>query len=286
MPSTISAQLSPLTASAARGSFALATCTLWQREMVRFFRQRNRVVGAFATPVVFWLLLGSGLNRTFVVGNGSVSTGEDASGMGYLAYFFPGTLVMILLFTAIFSTISVIEDRREGFLQAVLVAPISRLSIALGKVLGGASIATIQGVLFLALWPLVGIYPGFWAFMVAIAVMFVLAIGLTALGLAIAWPMDSTSGFHAIMNLFLLPMWFLSGAVFPLTTAPPWLRVVMWANPLTYGNAVLAATLHGPDAPAARDVPLAVAVPVMIGFSLALVWLATFLASRPRKDGA
>ncbi len=241
----------PAAPAVARGSLWAAAGTLWQREMVRFFRQRNRVIGALATPIVFWALLGSGLNHSFKMAsaNGSGAAGSAAAGhMGYLAYFFPGTLVLILLFTAIFSTISVIEDRREGFLQAVLVAPVPRLAIALGKVLGGASIATIQGVLFLMLWPIVGQWPGVGAAIAAVAVMFALAMALTALGLCIAWPMDSTTGFHAIMNLFLMPMWFLSGAVFPVATAPLWLRVVMYANPLTYGHTVLSATLNGADA--------------------------------------
>src|SRR6267378_1913870 len=119
----------------------LPALTLWQREMVRFFRQRDRVVGALATPVVFWLLLGLGLGRSF----------KTTEGHGYLEYFYAGTMVMILLFTAIFSTISVIEDRREGFLQGVLVAPIPRWSMVLGKVLGGTAIAMLQGIVFLLL---------------------------------------------------------------------------------------------------------------------------------------
>ena len=141
----------------------LPTMTLWQREMVRFFRQRNRVVGAMATPLVFWLLLGFGFQGAFVI------RGSD---INYLAYFFPGTVVLVIMFTAIFSTISVIEDRREGFLQGVMVAPMPRLSLVLGKVLGGASIATIQGVLFLLLWPLVGSWPGWAATAAAVGVMF------------------------------------------------------------------------------------------------------------------
>src|SRR5690606_30114401 len=108
--------------------------TLWRRELVRFFRQRNRVIGALATPVMFWLMLGSGLNTTF---RSATFSDGAASGIGYLEFFYPGTVMLMVLFTAIFSTISVIEDRREGFLQAVLVSPSPRLAIVLGKVLGG-----------------------------------------------------------------------------------------------------------------------------------------------------
>src|SRR5205809_4539523 len=125
---------------------ALSLC---HRELIRFLRQRHRIVGALATPIVFWLLVGAGMNRSF--------KSDAPGGENYLHYFFPGTVLMILLFTAIFSTISVIEDRREGFLQGVLVAPVSRMSIVLGKVLGGTFLAFGQGVIFLALAPLIGI---------------------------------------------------------------------------------------------------------------------------------
>ncbi|MEX0655642.1 MAG: ABC transporter permease [Phycisphaeraceae bacterium] len=268
---------------AARSGLCLATLTLWRREMVRFFRQRNRVIGALATPVVFWLLLGSGLNRAFAPEGAGAA--NDADSIGYLAYFFPGTLVLILLFTAIFSTISVIEDRREGFLQGVLVAPASRLAIVMGKVLGGASIATLQGTLFLLLWPVVAGWPGVGPMAAAVGVMFVLAVGLTALGLCIAWPLDSTTGFHAIMNLFLMPMWFLSGAVFPIATAPAWLQAVMYANPLTYGLSTLAFTLQGADSPAIAPLPVAANVALMLAACVVLVTAATWLVARPRGNG-
>src|SRR5690606_13673615 len=118
--------------------------------LVRFVRQPNRVIGALLTPIVFWLLIGGGIGRSFN------APGIPGSG-NYLEFFFPGTILMILLFTAVFSTISIIEDRREGFLQSVLVAPVPRMAIVLGKVIGGTLLATGQGVLFLLLGPLIGI---------------------------------------------------------------------------------------------------------------------------------
>lgn len=264
----------------ARPRFLLATGTLLQREVVRFLRQRNRVIGAFATPVVFWLLLGSGLNRTFVV------DASAAEGVGYLAYFFPGALVMILLFTAIFSTITVIEDRREGFLQGVLVSPAPRLAIVLGKTLGGAAVAVLQALVFLALWPLVGEFPGWAAMAACFAAAVVVSVGLTALGLMMAWPMRSTAGFHALMNLVLMPMWFLCGAVFPVATAPVWLKAVMYANPLTYGHALLAGTLLGrAEAEAVSGIPMPVALAVTLIATLAAVVAAGWVASRPRAGG-
>jgi ABC-2 type transport system permease protein len=126
-----------------------ATLTLWRRDVVRFIRQRSRIIGALGTPVVFWLLIGTGLGRSF-------SAPGSARQVDFLEYFFPGTLVMIILFSAIFSTISVIEDRREGFLQAVLVSPAPRSSIVLGKILGGTTLAWAQAMLFCLFAPLLG----------------------------------------------------------------------------------------------------------------------------------
>jgi ABC-2 type transport system permease protein len=197
---------------------------LAQRELVRFFRQRNRVFGALGQPIIFWLLFSEGLK---------------SNDLDY-AHFFPGTLVMILLFTAIFATISIIEDRREGFLQGVLVAPIPRWSMVLGKVLGGAAIAMLQGLLFLILGlaTVDQISTGFFGFMGALLLMAVISIALTALGFLIAWRMDSTQGFHAMMSVFLFPMWLLSGAFFPLDVGGA-LELVVRLNPLTYGVAGL-----------------------------------------------
>jgi ABC-2 type transport system permease protein len=283
----------------------LPTMALWRREMVRFFRQRNRVLGALATPLVFWLFLGSGLDRSFqhaaglaagVSGDASGDASGGASGgagagraVGYREYFFPGTVTLMVLFTAVFSTISVIEDRREGFLQGVLVAPIPRLAVVLGKVLGGSSIALIQGAVMLLLWPLVTPWPGLAPMLGqclgALAVLLVLAVGLTGLGLCLAWPMDSTAGFHAVMNLVLVPMWFLSGAVFPVRTAPLCLQIVMACIPLTYGQAALTRALTGGrvDVGAAASGPAAL---LLTGaFAVATVALATVLVRRRRKDG-
>ncbi len=263
--------------------------------MVRFFRQKNRVVSALVTPVLLWIGLGAGLDKAFVpVGAQAVDTAAvtDAAanglasggGVGYMAYFFPGTLSMILLFTAIFSTISVIEDRREGFMQGVLVAPIPRLAIVLGKVFGGASIAMIQALVFLLLWPLVGSFPGIGPALAAAGVLALLSIAMTAMGLCIAWPMDSTAAFHAVMMLVLMPMWFLCGAMFPVSTAQPWLRILMWANPLTYGQSVLSETLLGYDA-VQTGLPLPVDVMLMFVFTAAVLAMAVKLVGQPRKDG-
>ena len=212
--------------------------TLAHRELVRFFRQRNRVFGALGQPIIFWLLFSEGLR---------------GNQLDY-AHFFPGTLVMILLFTAIFATITIIEDRNEGFLQSVLVAPAPRWAMVLGKVLGGAAIAMIQGLLFLILGALtLGLNSTLAEIASAIVLMALISIALTALGFTIAWRMESTHGFHAIMSVFLLPMWLLSGAFFP-GGGSGWLSWIIRLNPLTYGVAGLRHYMHFASS-ASRGVP-------------------------------
>ncbi len=215
--------------------FFLAVGTLWQREVVRFYRQPSRVVGALAPPVVFWVLIGTGLGASFHAPGVGGGTGDS-----YLAWFFPGIVILILLFTAIFSEISIIEDRREGFLQAVLVAPVPRSAVVLGKVLGGTTLALLQALLLLLIAPVARIRVPPAASLAFLAlVLFLLAFALTALAAAIAWRLDSTQGFHAIMNLFLIPMWLLAGTLFPVAGTPGWLGGIMRVNPLTYGVAAL-----------------------------------------------
>ena len=208
-----------------------ATYSLWRRDVIRFLRQPSRVVGALASPVLFWFVIGSGLGSSF----------EG----GFLQYFFPGSLALIVLFTAIFSTISVIEDRQEGFLQGVLASPAPRLAIVLGKALGSATLATINGALFLVLLPLADLSPGAPALLAVVAAILLLSVALSGLGFLIAWPMQSTQGFHVIMNIALVPLWLLSGALFPASGAAGWVQTIMVVNPLTPAVAMLRALLTG-----------------------------------------
>lgn len=258
--------------AAPKNELVLPALTLWWREVVRFYRQRTRVVGVIASPVVFWLVIGSGFGRSFNSGGPS-----SAAGQQYLDYFYPGALIMIVLFTSIFTMMSVIEDRKEGFLLSVLVAPVSRSAIVLGKVLGGTTLATIQGLIFLVFAPLVGVRFDFGGFLLIAAAVFLVSFALTALGFAIAWPMDSTQAFHAIINLFLIPLWLLSGALFPLTGASGWLRVIMRANPLTYGVEALRDLLY----PASHgEFSLAASMSTLVLFSLFMFGLAFLIANR------
>lgn len=242
----------------------LAVGTLWRRELVRFFRQPSRIAGAAGSPLLFWVLIGSGLSGSFRLPGGSAD-------IDYLEYFFPGTMVLVLLFAAIFSTISVIEDRNQGFLQGVLVAPVPRAAIALGKVLGGATLAWLQSVVLLALAPLAGIRLTPASVLSAAGVLAVLGISLTAVGFAFAWRVDSVQGFHAVMNLLLVPMWLLSGAFFPPSGAPSWLAAVMKINPLTYGVAALRWALYGSSAAVGTGLPGPAAA---VGVTIAAAFLA------------
>jgi ABC-2 type transport system permease protein len=201
----------------------LPAASLARRELVRFFRQRGRVMGALATPILFWLLMGSGLGRSF-----------SGQGGDFLKYAFPGTTVMILLFTAIFSSISIIEDRREGFLQSVLASPAPRASIVLGKVLGGTALGWIQAFPFLLLAPAVGIPLTAAGLAQAAAVLALGAAFLSSVGFFFAWRSESVAGFHGIMNVVLMPMWLVSGALFPLAGARGWMKVAMHLNPMWY----------------------------------------------------
>jgi len=257
-----------------------ATGALLKREVVRFLRERNRVFGALAQPVIFWALFGAGLGASFR------PSGGDA-GASYGEYFFPGTIILILLFTAIFSTISLIEDRREGFLQGVLVAPIPRASLVLGKVLGGTALALAQGALILLCAPLIGIPLSAGMVGGSLAVMLSIAFGLTSLSFCIAWCMDSTQGFHAIMTVLLMPLWLLSGSFFPSAGAPAWLRLLMAADPLTYGVALFRRILYPAGGAVTAGLPgLMPSAVATIAFGALSFGAALALASRPSRKGA
>lgn len=225
--------------AAARPPMWRAVWTLTRREIVRFLRQRSRLIGALATPVMFWVLFGAGLHESFQ------APGWAAGEMSYREFFLPGIAALIVLFTAIFSAMSIIEDRHEGFLQGVLVSPASRSALVLGKVSGGTIMAVFQALGFVGLGWLLAVSGLASEMRIGLSVggiigltlfMTLCAFGLTALGFMLAWKLDSIQGFHAIMNLFLMPMWLLSGSFFPVAESG-FLSVVMRLNPLTYAVA-------------------------------------------------
>ena len=261
---------------AAEPSFALGVATLWWREVRSFYRQRSRIVAALATPLLFWLVLGSGFGRSL--------QGPGAANAGYFEFFFPGTVTLVVLFTAIFANISVIEDRREGFLLSVLVAPVPRLSLVLGKVFGATTVGLFQGLLLLPLAPVLGLSIRAARVPALVAMIFLLAFGLTCLGFCFAWRLNSVSAFHSVMNTILMPMWLLSGALFPLDGASAWVRWIMFVNPLTYGVGGLRHLLyeggiaHGPA-------PLTCWA-VTIGFAVVSLGTAAVLATSRSRGNA
>lgn len=257
LSSITSAQPALAAPAPVKPSFWLPAYTLWRRELVRFWRQKSRVLGVVASPLVFWLLMGYG--------------------SGDLGRFYAGAVVLTVMFSAVFSTISIIEDRREGFLLSMLVSPAPRSSMVLGKILGAATLAWLQGLVVLAFAPLAGVEIAAWRLLPVSGALLLVAFALTAFGFLIAWQMDSTSGFHAIMNLLLVPMWMVSGALFPMATAHGWIRAIMWANPLTYSIALLNGLLGlGEPSPGTAASLLVTAV-----FGLVLAAAAGVLAARP-----
>jgi ABC-2 type transport system permease protein len=256
------------------GEASLQAGTLWLREITRFRRQRSRVIGSFLQPLVFWLLLGAGLKASF-------RPAGMPAGVNYFEYLYPGFIVLVLLFTAIFATISTVEDRREGFLQGVLVAPISRPTIVMGQALGGATLAWVPSCIFLVLAPFAGISLSVDAVVMSAAIMAIIAFSLTCIGLVIAWRIESTQGFHAIMNLILIPIWLLSGAFWPIDGAPGWLQWTMRMNPLTYGMAALRESLYlGRPAAMSHMPSFALSIPVSVMFAIAMFVLAARVARR------
>lgn len=248
----------------------LGVGTLWLREVTRFCRQRSRVIGSFLQPLVFWLLLGAGLKASF-------RPAGMPGDMNYFEYLYPGFITLVLLFTAIFATISTVEDKREGFLQGVLVAPITRPTIVMGQALGATTLAWVPSCIFLVLAPLAGIHLSAQAIMLSALVMAIVAFALTCIGLLIAWRIESTQGFHAIMNLILIPIWLLSGAFWPVSGAPFVLEWLMRINPLTYGVAALREALY-----ASRPGEIASLPAFGLSFGVALVFglLMYVMASR------
>ncbi len=265
------------------------TLRLWRRELLRFTHQRGWIAANLATPLMLWAMLGFGLDKTFLAGGVDAALADDGAGLsaasqsGYLQYFFPGAVLLMVVSTAIFSNFSLIEDRRDGFLQSVLVAPISRLAIVMGKVLGGATLVVIQGLVFFILWPTIAPCPGVLAMIMSVVVLAIIGVALTAMGFCFAWRMDSVGALHGVMMLF-MPMWMLSGAIFPVATAPLLMKLMMYINPLTYHYSMLSWVMGGADGSRGLIHP-AVAAPIMLLSTAAIVFLAMRIAQWPRKDG-
>lgn len=208
---------------------------LWLRQIKRYFRSRSRIIASLGQPILFLVALGFGLSSVF-----------SASGNGnYIQFLTPGIIAMSVLFTAIFSGIEIIWDRQFGFLKETLVAPIPRFITMLGRTLGGATTASFQGILVLIISLIVGFRPGLVGIIPALIFMILIASIFTALGTAIAAVLEDMQAFQLIMSFLVMPLFFLSGALFPLDSAPVVLRWIAFFNPLTYGIDGLRAVLSG-----------------------------------------
>jgi ABC-2 type transport system permease protein len=206
----------------------IAIYTIWLREFKTFIREKPRIVGMIGQPLLYLLILGKGITA-------SMSLNGAPGGMDYIKFMYPGIIGMSVLFTSIFSAISIIWDREFGFLKEVLVAPVPRWAVAVGKSLGGATVAMIQSVILVVLAPVVGVSVTATVVVELLLLAFLLSFAMTSLGVMIAARMESMQGFQMIMNFLVMPLYFLSGGMFPVATAPRWMKSLMVVNPLTYG---------------------------------------------------
>jgi ABC-2 type transport system permease protein len=209
---------------------------LWLRQLKRYFRSKARIIGSLGQPVLFLVALGFGMNQMY----------EKAGGGNYIQFLAPGVIAMGIIFTALFSGIEIIWDRQFGFLKETLVAPTSRLKIMIGRTLGGATVALLQGLIILFIAFLIGFRPqNILLFPLAIVFIFLIALLFTAIGTAIGSVLKDMQGFQLIMNFLVMPLFFLSGALFPLQGAPKALEIIAKMDPLTYGVDGLRGTLIG-----------------------------------------
>jgi ABC-2 type transport system permease protein len=244
--------------------------TIWLRENKRFVRYRSRILTSVVTPLLWLLIFGTGLGSAVRFGGGAE---------GYQAFIFPGIIGQTILFTAVFSGVSVIIDRQYGFLKEILVAPISRPSIVFGKALGISTTAMIQGLILLLLSFLVGIQMTPEIFLASAVVILLISLGLAGVGLLIASFTDSMEGFNLILSFIVLPIFLLSGALFPVTNLPTWLQVAVYLDPLTYGVDALRAIILKSSV-----LPLYFDVTVVALFALAMVLLSAFVFSRKEQE--
>ena len=250
-----------------------AILALWQRDLKHLARERTRWLGVVIQPLLIWALLGLGMGDVFKV--------EGLEGLDYLTFFYPGVIVMVILFTTVFATMAVIEDRTQGFLQQMAVAPASRGSMVLGKVAGVTTVAMVQAVLCLAVAPLAGFSLGSIAWPALIAALILGSVGLTSLSFCLAWLVTSTHAYHALMSVLLLPLWMVSGAMFPAPESGV-VRVIMDLNPMTYSVEALRHALHGGVSEVSAMTP-AFSMIALTGFAVGMTGVAIWLTTRVKR---
>jgi ABC-2 type transport system permease protein len=216
---------------------------IWYREVLRYWRDRARIVASMAQPVLFLVIFGGGLSASL-----GASLTQQLGDVSYVRFVYPGIISMAVLFTSIFSAISIVWDREFGFLRELLVAPVSRAAVVLGKALGGSTIAMFQGAILLVLAPILGVGLDPLLVLELLALMFLMAFAITSMGILVASRLQTMESFQMIINFFVMPMFFLSGAFFPLRGLPAWMSALTRLDPLAYGvdpmrRALLGSTL-------------------------------------------
>ena len=281
----IDAAAAPRHAGHVRVSTLQAVYIIWYRDVLRYWRDRTRLVTSLAQPLLYLLIFGVGLSSA--IGRGALSGSGVPPSFSYIQFMYPGIIGMAVLFTAIFSAMSVVWDREFGFMREILVAPISRSAVALGKALGGATQATIQGLVMLVFAPIIGVHLSVISVIEVIPLLFVLAFSLTCFGVAVSARMRTMQGFQVMMNFLMMPMFFLSGALFPLSGLPAWMTVLTRFDPVAYGIApVRSAVLGGAGLPqpfvdrvaavtiAGHAVPLLADVAILLAFGMVTLGVA------------
>lgn len=223
---------------------------IWQRDLMKFVRDRPRLLGSFAMPILFLIIFGGGFSGTME--NLVMNQTSEIEDFNYLTFIFPGIVAMTLLMTSIFSSLSVIQDKEFGYMKEILVSPVSRVNIAIGKMLGASTVAFMQGVLMFILIPVLGVTYDWSNVLAVLPIMFLLSCTLASLGLLIASLLRSTQGFQLIVQVLVFPMVFLSGALFPVTNMPAWMDILVKVNPVTYGVDAMKKVMTG-----AGDLPVA-----------------------------
>lgn len=243
-----------------------AVYVITYREFKKFIRERSRLVGTMARPVLWLFVVGMGLGQLVRV----------EGGVSYLQFIFPGMLGMTILFASIFSAISIVWDREFGFLKEILVAPISRFSVVFGKAMAGTAISLVQVLIMVVFVPFLGLEMSVWQFVQLVFYSGLLAFALTSMGILVASSMSSYEGFNIIMNFLVMPMFFLSGAMYPVKKLPPVLRELTHFNPLTYGVDALKNVMlsHAAGTSMGPEYPLWLDLSVMTLFMLVMVTLA------------
>ncbi|HEX4579468.1 MAG TPA: ABC transporter permease [Candidatus Dormibacteraeota bacterium] len=279
------AAVTPRRPAHARVSTAQAVYIIWYRDVLRYWRDRTRLVTSLAQPLLYLLIFGVGLSSA--LGRGALGGSDVPASFNYIQFMYPGIIGMAVLFTAIFSAMSVVWDREFGFMREILVAPISRSAVALGKALGGATQATIQGVVMLIFAPLIGVHLTVLSVVELVPLLFVLAFSLSCFGVAVSARMRTLQGFQVMMNFLMMPMFFLSGSLFPLRGLPAWMTVLTRFDPVAYGIApVRSAVLGGTGLPqafvdrvsavtiAGQAVPVLADVGILIAFGAVMLGIA------------